>query len=208
MADKIVQDSIYKYLLEQNRPYSLVDIHTNLHKEHGKTAMQRALDSLVQDGKVIEKTYGKQKVYLICQDVFPSVSDEDISAMDRNLAELKAKVAALDTELKTVDTELKSFQTSLTVDQIKDALKQCDSDLSSKLDRLETLKKNAGTVNADELRVSRQNCAKFVTEWRKRKRLATEMLDAILEGYPKSKRELMDETGFETDQEAGVSLPV
>lgn len=47
--------AIYKYLRDQNRPYSINDILLNLHKEHGKTALQKAIDVLVVEGKVIEK---------------------------------------------------------------------------------------------------------------------------------------------------------
>lgn len=39
---------IYAYLKDQNRPYSVNDIFLNLHKEVGKTAVQKALDSLVE----------------------------------------------------------------------------------------------------------------------------------------------------------------
>jgi len=49
--------AIYKYLRDQNRPYSINDILLNLHKEHGKTALQKAIDVLVVEGKVIEKVW-------------------------------------------------------------------------------------------------------------------------------------------------------
>ena len=39
---------ILKYLEEQNRPYSVNDIFLNLHKEIGKTALQKGIDLLVQ----------------------------------------------------------------------------------------------------------------------------------------------------------------
>lgn len=41
-------DAVLDYLKAQNRPYSVNDIVLNLHKEHGKTAVQKALDKLVQ----------------------------------------------------------------------------------------------------------------------------------------------------------------
>jgi 26S proteasome regulatory subunit (ATPase 3-interacting protein) len=44
-------------LLIQNRPYSTNDILLNLHKEHGKTAIQKAIDLLVVEGKVTEKVF-------------------------------------------------------------------------------------------------------------------------------------------------------
>ena len=49
------KSAVHKYLRDQNRPYSINDILLNLHKEHGKTALQKAIDVLVVEGKVIEK---------------------------------------------------------------------------------------------------------------------------------------------------------
>ena len=48
-------DKVLSYLTSQNRPYSVNDIFLNLHREVGKTAVQKALDTLVADEKVREK---------------------------------------------------------------------------------------------------------------------------------------------------------
>ncbi|XP_010158315.1 PREDICTED: homologous-pairing protein 2 homolog, partial [Eurypyga helias] len=36
---------------------------------------------------------------------------------------------------------------------------------------------------------------------------ATELLEAILEGYPKSKKQFFEEVGIETDEDHNVTLP-
>merc|ERR1712173_251714 len=46
-----------------------------------------------------------------------------------------------------------------------------------------------------------------VKEWRKRKRMCTNMFDAILESYPKSKKDFFEEVGIETDEEVGAKIP-
>ena len=51
-----------EYLNKQNRPYSAIDIFNNLHKEYAKTAVVKCLEMLASEGKIKEKTYGKQKV--------------------------------------------------------------------------------------------------------------------------------------------------
>jgi 26S proteasome regulatory subunit (ATPase 3-interacting protein) len=79
-------ESVLVYLTAQNRPYSANDIFLNLHRDVGKTAVQKALDLLVADGKVREKLNGKQKAYV--------VSQGDIEADDA------AKVAELDEEIR------------------------------------------------------------------------------------------------------------
>ena len=48
---------------------------------------------------------------------------------------------------------------------------------------------------------------KTVTGWRKRKRMASDILDSILESWPKSKASLFEEIGVETDESVGVKMP-
>lgn len=48
-------DTVYKYMKIQNRPYSINELVSNLHNEYGKSAVQKAIDKLVNEGKVFEK---------------------------------------------------------------------------------------------------------------------------------------------------------
>ncbi|XP_055475977.1 homologous-pairing protein 2 homolog isoform X3 [Psammomys obesus] len=88
---------VLRYLQEQNRPYSAQDVFGNLQKEHGlgKAAVVKALDQLAQQGKIKEKTYGKQKIYFADQDQFETVNDGDLHSLDDNIVALTAKVQSL-----------------------------------------------------------------------------------------------------------------
>ena len=55
MAAAKCEAAVLEYLTKQNRPYSVNDVVLNLHKEHGKSAVQKALDVLVADARVKEK---------------------------------------------------------------------------------------------------------------------------------------------------------
>lgn len=47
---------------------------------------------------------------------------------------------------------------------------------------------------------------KKLQEFYKRKRLSLNMIDAIMEGYPKSKQKLIEDTEIETDEAAGFDI--
>ncbi|KAJ8979465.1 hypothetical protein NQ317_002815 [Molorchus minor] len=47
---------------------------------------------------------------------------------------------------------------------------------------------------------------RYLDQYRKRKRMCMDILDSILENYPKSKKHLFDEIGIETDEDAGFSV--
>lgn len=53
--------------MKENRPFSAQDITTNLNGELGKTVIVNTLEKLASDNKIIEKVYGKQKVYMALQ---------------------------------------------------------------------------------------------------------------------------------------------
>ena len=59
---------------------------------------------------------------------------------------------------------------------------------------------------ADKAKVVKQHETN-TGQWRKRKRKATDIIDTILENWPKSKKSLYEEIGVETDEIAGVTLP-
>ena len=59
--------AILSYLTQQNRPYSANDLHLNLHKEHGKAAIQKVVDAMVEGGKLKVKVNGKQTCYFVNQ---------------------------------------------------------------------------------------------------------------------------------------------
>ena len=74
-------------MTDQNRPYSTNDVLMNLHKEFGKTAIQKALDMLVAEGKLVEKVNGKQKAYVINQADLPTANEEELATLDAQLKE-------------------------------------------------------------------------------------------------------------------------
>ena len=209
-------DSIFEYLEGQNRPYSTNDITLNLQKATGlgKTAVQKALDLLVADGKVSEKVNGKQKAYVVNQDLIPTATDEELRKLDEDI---KAKTAEMDQSLevaKVAEAKLKTQLEAKTISELKKELVQLESDVDCLKSRLEAIKSKVENEAAAEEELSKEDKAKLETdrkcslsEWRKRKRNCEALIDAIMEGYPKSKKILMEEVGLETDEEHKVVMP-
>merc|ERR1711884_623892 len=93
-------EKVLSYLTSQNRPYSVNDIFLNLHKEVGKSAVQKALDLLVADEKVREKVNGKQKAYVVNQDTLETPEGENIEEMDALIRTKTAELNQLKEEQK------------------------------------------------------------------------------------------------------------
>ncbi|KAK2581899.1 hypothetical protein KPH14_002356 [Odynerus spinipes] len=163
----MAMETVYKHLKVQNRPYSVNDIVLNLHNEFGKSAVQKAIDHLVAEGKIFEKAYGKQKVYCVVQD-----TKHDIEELMRIDKELQAHANEVETKYQDLEREIKNQEDDL-------------MELTGSTDLTETKRKTQSSLD------------EYSREYAKRKRLCTEIIDCILENYPGSKNELYDEVGID-----------
>ncbi|XP_065896703.1 homologous-pairing protein 2 homolog [Dysidea avara] len=205
--DKEAPAKILKYLTEQNRPYSAVDILNNLHKEFGKTCITRVLEQLAAAGKVKEKVYGKQKVYVVDQSQLADVDDKELTSMDKKITELQEKATAAKSKVKSMEAKLSSLKSSLTSEEAAKQLAEAEQDCTQFENRLTKIKSGKDHVSPEETEKIYGSNKEAVRQWRKRKRMAMDVINAILEGYPKSKKELYEEVGIETDEDYNVTIP-
>uniref|UniRef100_A0A8C5JUC7 Homologous-pairing protein 2 homolog n=1 Tax=Jaculus jaculus TaxID=51337 RepID=A0A8C5JUC7_JACJA len=190
---------LLRYLQEQNRPYSAQDVFRNLQREHGlgKAAVVKALEQLAQQGRIREKTYGKQKIYFADQDQFDTVSDADFHRLHAKIVALTAKVQSLQQSCRHMEITPEMQR------EIQELRKEC----ACYTERLKNIKAATNHVTPEEKEKVYSERQKYCKEWRKHKRMATELCDAILEGYPKSKKQFFEEVGIETDEDYKVMLP-
>ena len=100
---------VLKYINEQNKPFNAVTIFENLHKEIKKTYVVRILAQLAQEwmrgvwlicsGKIIEKEYGKSKVYFADQSQFPEIDEAELRRMDEEITALEEEEKSLQSEV-------------------------------------------------------------------------------------------------------------
>ncbi|XP_067089497.1 homologous-pairing protein 2 homolog isoform X1 [Osmerus mordax] len=207
--DNVGMALILDYLNEKNRPYSAQDVFGNLQKQHGlgKTAVVKAMEQLAQEGKIKEKIYGKQKIYFADQAQFTEVSEADLKAMDTRVSELSTKVQAVTQDCRQLETELKQLNSSLTTADMMSEIQQLKAECSGYHERLEKIKSATNHITPEEKEKVYKDRNIYVKEWKKRKRLASDMISAILEGYPKSKKQFLEEAGVETDEDCKVAVP-
>ncbi|NXX43571.1 HOP2 protein, partial [Tricholaema leucomelas] len=160
-----------------------------------------------QQGRVREKTYGKQKIYFADQEQLPAASDAELRSLDEQIAALSAKVQALQQSCRQMEAELKDLNSSMTTPEMAKELEELRKDCRSYTEKLERIKSATNHVSPEEKEKVCSEQQLYCKEWRRRKRMATELLDAILEGYPKSKKQFFEEVGIETDEDHNVRLP-
>ncbi|NWX09552.1 HOP2 protein, partial [Caloenas nicobarica] len=160
-----------------------------------------------QQGQIREKAYGKQKIYFADQEQLPAASDAELRSLDEAIATLSAKVQAAQQSCRHMEAELKELNGSMTTAEVAREIEELRKDCANYTEKLERIKSATNHVTPEEKEKVCSEQKLYCKEWRRRKRMATELLDAILEGYPKSKKQFFEEVGIETDEEHNVTLP-
>nr|UVJ69099.1 PSMC3IP [Pagiophloeus tsushimanus] len=200
--------AVLGFLEEHNRPYSVLDVQNGLKgSDFGKGAIQKALDLLVEKDQVREKVYGKQKVYFITQNTDLSSKDlnEQILALDRRINETNSSIREVTDKIRTNAAQYEQAKGKLTL------VEACEKkvELETELRRLkDALKEFDGVdpVAPEVKKKTEENYNKYLGIYRKRKRLCLDILDAILENYPNTKKHLYEDIGIETDEDLGFSV--
>ena len=73
--------------------------------------------------------------------------------------------------------------------------------------KLTDLTENQVLVSKEERDKVVKESEAMTKQWRKRRRMTLDMIDAIMEGYQHPKAKLYEEIGVETDQDVGVTMP-
>jgi 26S proteasome regulatory subunit (ATPase 3-interacting protein) len=206
----IAKNVILEYLQRQNRPYNAKMIFENLHgKDIGlkQAVCQRALDMLVSDGEVTEKTFKKQKLYWVNQSKKPDPDAESLRTMDEQIDKLKEEYQKLQNACKALEQQRNLLDSQLTNEQLEQEIKMYTEEnvrLSEKLEKLRTGQKKITPEEKIEFeklyKTSKEN-------WRKRKAMFREISDTFEEMMePKAFKKLKKDLGAETDEDANVNF--
>ncbi|OXB55276.1 hypothetical protein ASZ78_014070 [Callipepla squamata] len=85
--------------------------------------------------------------------------------------------------------ELKDLNGAMTTQDMAREIEELRKDCAAYAEKLERVKSATNHITPEEKEKVCSEQKLYCKEWRRRKRMATELLDAILEGYPKSKKQ-------------------
>ncbi|RCN41918.1 Tat binding protein 1(TBP-1)-interacting protein, partial [Ancylostoma caninum] len=190
---------IPEYMKEQNRPYSAVDVYTNLRQEFGKTLVLKVLEASVASGVLKEKLVVKQKIFYANQDNLGEYDEAAIAESDAKINELTEKLTGISAQYKELQNELRVLSGMQTTEQ----LQKLTSELKEKIGRMKTqlakFEQSDNTAVAEDGKKAMELEANMSKLLVKRKRIATDMLNAISECSPLKKCELLDSIGVELE---------
>ncbi|XP_030446967.1 homologous-pairing protein 2 homolog isoform X4 [Syzygium oleosum] len=201
------EEIVLSFVNEQNRPLNSQNVADSLQKFNlKKAAVQKALDTLADNGRISSKEYGKQKIYLARQDQFDIPNSEELNRMKEENAQLQQQLEEYRKAISEHDGEIRALQSNLTLEQIRDKESTLRSEVKLMEEKLEKLRGGVTLVKPEERKAVQDMFAEKIRQWRRRKRMFKDLWDTITENSPKDLKEFKEELGLEYDEDVGVCL--
>lgn len=201
-------EKVLKFLSDHNRPFTINDVVQGLN-QLGKSQVVSALNKLVDQNLIIEKTCGKQKIYCVLQKSSVPLKElnSNVLEMERQSNSLALKLKDVEKELQKKGARLKELEGTLSKQELLQKKETLEDEIKEMQSKLESFEGQSTESPLDKEKIEREYRA-VLKEYNKRKRLCTEMIEAIFENYPKPKKTLLQDIGIETDEDVDFKIKV
>ncbi|VDM97828.1 unnamed protein product [Thelazia callipaeda] len=211
--DESTIEAVCNYMLQQNRPYSAVDVWNNLRQEYPKAAsfllslndflwqVVKCLDIGVERKILCEKLISKQKIYFADQSKIKKCNEEELRVMNEAIASKKSRQTDLSNELKALKSELKTYETSLSIEEMYALRERLKTEIKEMELHISNVEESAKTVAINKTKKPDlvAKLESYKKQCKERKRLAESIVETICENTDLSKKKLIDEMGFEME---------
>ncbi|CAK9064158.1 unnamed protein product [Durusdinium trenchii] len=195
---------VLEYMRQQNRPYNAQNVFDNLHGAVPKGSVQTIMESLVTEGKLLIKEYGKIKVFLVSQSLV--VGGDDATALQQEVDEASKKRKALGNDLDTTRKEMSQVASKHAA--AKEAKESAAEALTLEARAKQLKGSGEEQVEESEVRAVEAAFTQVHQTWRKRKRLCMDTLRTLGEAMSTRTDQLLEQYGVDTDEDCGQTLPL
>ncbi|RNA09339.1 pairing 2 -like protein [Brachionus plicatilis] len=185
---------VLEYLVKQNRPFSAQDVTTNLNIDLGKSSIANILEKLAVDNRIIEKTYGKQKIYMALQSIDTKNIKTNLRDLDEKIVVSKSELNRIVQENLSMEAKLKSHGDQVPVKELEKRIEDIQIEIKDLEQRLSNLKsKNTKVITKEERNKADKDLEKYSKKLRSLRRIGKEMIETILENSNVKKKDLIED---------------
>ena len=124
---------------------------------------------------------------------------QDAIVKEKQVGQLKATVGTVEREIKVLESAPRTADAEGAHTELVAASERMKGELAA-------IKEAGELMSAADRAKIEKTYDKVVGEWRKRKRMMSDLVGTILENYPKSKKALIEDMGAETDEDAKIDI--
>lgn len=204
-----MEAKVLDYMQTQNRPYNVQNVFDNLHGIVPKAQVQTILDTLVSNGKVVMKEYGKLKIYLTAQTAgAQGDAEEESQALEAEVKAAEGSRAQVQGEVDAALGRVRGLRRDREVFTQAAAVDQEVSEFQAKLDVLQKAAETCGEqVDVAELGAVEKDSVAVHREWKRRKRLCMEVLHMLSEKADMKVDKVIDRYAIDTDEACDQRFP-
>ncbi|TNV77411.1 hypothetical protein FGO68_gene16095 [Halteria grandinella] len=209
MTDQEAEKAIAEFMEKQNRPYSVQNMLDHFQQRIKKIQCQRIMDDLTGAQILTCKEYGKAKIYLVNQDLFPTTSNDELLELDEQIKVRKDEFDVLNTDLKQLLAKVKEASQGMTNGEIEAEIASMKKEVTTLNKQLDPFKVGGRKlITQAEIAKAENMLKKAQLEWKKRKRGCMDVVDQVSESVDMNRKEFIKKLGLETDEEYKVVCPL
>ncbi|CAD8131814.1 unnamed protein product [Paramecium pentaurelia] len=172
-------DSLLEYFKSSNRPFTVNYLKDTLFLK--LSTLQKNIDTLVSKGDVVMKEVGSTKVFLINQNLMPTVNQQDLELLGSELEQKTEEYKQLALQNSKLSEQLKNLSKIPTLQELMDMkteMKQKIDELENKLLLYED--KNFKMATAEETLQVENEYQNMLNICKKRKNIYNEAIGSLL----------------------------
>jgi len=198
---------ISKYLLQQNRPYSTIQIYDNLHHRIVKNVVDSVCEALSNQpgSSVVVKEFGKTKLYFADQRGMSGASASKLDSLDVEIKTVSAQVSMSQQEEAALHESIKRLYAEPTDSDLDQVLAQQEAYVGGLQAKVATLSSSTLAPDACSNAIKRYNW--YRGKWAERKRIVGDMVEQIADGMEKKISVVTEQLGVVSDAEVNEQLP-
>jgi 26S proteasome regulatory subunit (ATPase 3-interacting protein) len=210
MAPKSKSDpkaDVLQLLTSKNRPFSVITLVDELHGEYPKAAVQKALDALTAEGKIMCKLFGKTtKLYFPSQEGLPVARPDELVQMDAELDGLREKASLLKQRLDELRRQRNALAATKPIPELIAYRDQLAAQVEAEEKRKNELIQLAEGITPEDAERFQKAFRTRCDQWRARKNKCKEIIDTLCEAADKKPAQIIEELELETDESVGLKL--
>ena len=192
--DSATTEMIKSYMKEQNRPWDINGIKSNLNHKIGISQIKKSLKILVDNGTLTTKTFGDQQLWWYHQDLPLKIQTKQNELKQKKIQKNILKQEMNQVESQPNDNELKQkYQELYNTFQTKDQ------------QRLKYSEKN-GLLSNDDLLKKYLKFYKYAHEWKKRKQYCYNIISDLFDNQTSIDLIISKTLNCVTDKDCNVSF--
>lgn len=131
--------------------------------------------------------------------------NEKLLELDKSIKDITNKTKEIKDQINMKSQKLSVIQNTLTLEEAIEKKNNLEKEIENVKSQLQEFSQLEAVCPKRKAQAEK-DYEMYLKEYKKRKRICMDILDTILENYPKPKEQLFEEVGIETDQDQGFSL--